>query len=201
MISVIIPYKEDRGWLDKAIESVETQTYKNYEIILSQSDNRVGYNLNRGIEKAKGDYIKYLCDDDLLTPNSLMDSLKGIKYFDFIHGNAINFFPNGRQSIQRPIKRHFECRELLRRNYIHGGTLMYKSEVFEKYGLFDESLWTGEEYDFNLKILKGGARIGYVNSTLYLYRRHELQKSIGNMDGEYQAKRQLQIQEIKSRYV
>jgi glycosyltransferase involved in cell wall biosynthesis len=201
MISIIIPYKEDRGWLDKAIESVEKQTYKDYEIILSQSDNRVGYNLNRGIEKARGGFIKYLCDDDLLTPNSLQDSLNGMGGYDFIHGNAINFFSDKRRTVQRPIKKYFDWRELKTRNYIHGGTLMYRSGVFEKYGLFDESLWTGEEYDFNLKIMHQGARLGYVNSTLYLYRRHEMQKSIGNMDSEYQAKRQLQIQEIKRRYV
>lgn len=200
MISVIIPYKEDRGWLDKAIESVERQTFKDYEIILSQSDNRVGYNINRGIEKANGEYIKYLCDDDLLTSNSLEDSIRAIKYFDFIHGNAINFFTSGKRSIQRPIRRHFEWRELKRRNYIHGGTLMYRADVFDKYGMFDESLWTGEEYDFNLRIMHQGARIGYVNSTLYLYRRHDMQKSLGNLDREYQAKRQAAIQEIKDRY-
>lgn len=201
MISVIIPYKEDRGWLDKAIESVEKQTYKDYEIILSQSDNRVGYNLNRGIEKARGGFIKYLCDDDLLTPNSLQDSLNGMMGYDFIHGNAINFFNDKRRTVQRPVKKYFDWRELKTRNYIHGGTLMYRAGVFEKYGLFDETLWTGEEYDFNLKIMHQGARLGYVNSTLYLYRRHEIQKSLGNMDIEYQTKRQLQIQEIKNRYV
>ena len=40
-VSVIIPYNKDRGWLNEAIESVNNQTHKNIELILSQSDKRV----------------------------------------------------------------------------------------------------------------------------------------------------------------
>ena len=59
-VSIIIPYKDNRGWLDKAITSVENQTYSNIELIVSQGDNGVSKNLNKGIKKATGDYIKYL---------------------------------------------------------------------------------------------------------------------------------------------
>jgi GT2 family glycosyltransferase len=89
---------------------------------------------------------------------------------------------------------------LLVNNSIHGGTLLYDRVVFERYGLFNESLWTGEEYEFNLRILSKGAKIGYCNKMLYLYRRHVGQKSIGNMDPEYQAKRKDAIEDIKCMY-
>jgi glycosyltransferase involved in cell wall biosynthesis len=199
-VSIIIPYQHDRGYLDKAIESVEKQKYKNIELILSQSENSVGYNFNRGVERATGDYIKYLCDDDMLTVNSVQDSVKAMQDNDFIHGNAINLFSNGQHSVHRPSVIKPTLPLMLIENRIHGGTLMYRANVFERFGMMDETLFTGEEYDMNLMFLSKGAKIGYCDSWLYYYRRHEQQKSLGNLATEYQNKRRKQIQEIRKRY-
>lgn len=198
-VSIIIPYKDDRGYLDKAIESIEKQSYKNYEVILSQSDNKAGYNFNRGIEKATGDLIRYLCDDDMLTENSLQHTVHRFQG-DFIHSNAFNFYENGRIYRHVPKIKNPNLRELKKKNQFHGGTVVYHSSVFDRFGLFDEELWTGEEYDFNLKLLSQGAKVGYINAFTYFYRRHSLQKSLGNTCPEYQAKRQEEIQVIKNRY-
>jgi GT2 family glycosyltransferase len=89
---------------------------------------------------------------------------------------------------------------MLIENRIHGGTLMYRANVFERFGMMDETLFTGEEYDMNLMFLYKGAKIGYCDAWLYYYRRHEQQKSLGNLATEYQNKRRKQIQEIRKRY-
>lgn len=179
-VSVIIPYRVDRGYLEQAIQSVKNQTYEGeIELILSQSDNGVSYNLNKGVNKANGSLIKYLCDDDKLTPNCIKDSVEAIEGFDFIHGNAINFWSNGNKQYHRSTKAKPTLKDLKKENTIHGGTLMYRAEVFEQFGMFDETLWTGEEYEFNLRLLSMGAKIGYCNSFLYYYRRHDTQKSLG----------------------
>ena len=94
-VSIIIPYNVDRGWLDQAEESIDRQTFDNIEVIHSQSDNGVSYNLNRGIEKATGDFIKYLCEDDMLTLNSIEDSVNAMEGVDFIHGNSYTLYNNG----------------------------------------------------------------------------------------------------------
>lgn len=201
-VSIIIPYKEDRGFLAEAIESVERQSYKNIELILSSSNQGVSYNLNRGIEKATGRYIKYLCDDDRLPEKSIEYSVMAMadKGCDFIHANATLFFPNG--AVQRwiPSIHKPSLADMLIRNQIHGGTLMYDRSVFKRFGLFNECLWTAEEYEFNLRILSRGAKIGYTNQYLYDYRRHSKQKSIGNLERSYQMKRQEAIEDIKSMY-
>jgi len=201
-VSIIIPYVKDRGYLDEAIQSVKDQTYKGeIELILSQSDGRVGFNINRGIEASTGDYVKYLCDDDLLTPNCIADSVIGMDWFDFIHGNAIDFYEDGRVQDHRAKIKHPTLRDMLLFNQIHGGTLMYRRDVFERFGMWDEELWTGEEYDYNMMLLSNGAKIGYVGSNLYKYRRHSEQKSIGILEGEYQFKRTHAKELIKKRYV
>jgi len=205
-VSIIIPFKEDRGYLKEAIKSVENQSYSNIELILSQSNQGVSYNLNRGIEKATGDFVKYLCDDDRLPERSIEFSVAAFKeqgfqrVVHFIHGNAINFFPDGKTESWFPSVHEPNLFEMLRNNQIHGGTLMYKRSVFDRFGLFNECLWTGEEYEFNLRILSKGAVIGYCDEFLYEYRRHSGQKSLGNMARDYQTKRRIAIEDIKNMY-
>lgn len=199
-VSIILPYSKDRGYLDKAIESIHNQNFAgDIEIIHSKSNNGVSYNLNRGIEIATGDFVKYLCDDDMLTPNSLHDSVQSMQHFDFIHGKAINFYPNGKRDIYVPRVPFPNLKQMLQTNVIHGGSLMYRRDVFERFNVwFDESLTCAEEYDLNMNLLSKGALLGYCNSTLYLYRRHDEQKSLGK--GIDQKARAIKIQAIKDRY-
>ena len=90
-ISIIIPYKTDRGYLSKAIQSAEAAlAYAKVEgeIIKAQSDNGVSFNLNEGVKQAKGEFVTYLCDDDELPREAIKHTLVGIRGYDFIHGNA-----------------------------------------------------------------------------------------------------------------
>jgi len=200
-VSLIIPYNKDRGWLDLAIQSVYDQTYKDVELIISQSDNGVSYNLNEGIKKAKGDFIKYLCEDDMLTSNSIQDSVNTMLLgnYDFIHGNSTIIHAKGNITLQRPRTTKPNLAEMIRSNVIHGGTLMYKADVFKRFGLFDETLNTGEEYDYNMKLLYNGAKLGYCDADLYKYRMHGNQKSY-MLRRRNQAKRKATIEMIKNRY-
>lgn len=198
-ISIVIPYKVDRGYLRQAEQSIRDQQYDGeIQVIHVQSDNGVAYNLNRGIEQATGEYVKYLCDDDMLTPNSLLLSAYAMHGNDFIHGCAINFWADGREQIYRPTNTSPSLQEMAQRNVIHGGTLMYRRDVFDRIGLFDESLDCAEEYEFNMRCLQAGMKLGYTNNLLYRYRRHPQQKSLGaNVDQKIRAKK---IQQIQQRY-
>lgn len=201
-VSIIIPYIKDRGWLDKAIYSVVNQDYRGeIEIIESQSNNGVSYNLNRGIEKSTGEYIKYLCDDDMLTEWSITSSVEAIQGYDFIHGGAIiRFQETGEEIPFFPKDKYPTLESMVDSNKIHGTTLMYRRDVFDRVGLFNENLDCAEEYEFNLRCLKNGLTINYCHNLLAMYRRHEKQKSLGNMDKAYQDARQKKIETIKSWY-
>lgn len=199
MVSIIIPYNKDRGYLTHALNSIDRQGYKDIEVIQSHSDNGVSYNLNQGIKKAKGELITYLCDDDMLPPNAIEDTVKNFKG-DFVHGNAVNFWPDGKKQLQVPTKLNPTLKDMLNKNFIHGGTVTYHIDCFSDNNLFDESLTTGEEYEFNLRLLSQGYKLEYVDKLLYLYRRHEAQKSLGNQASEYIAERKRKINLIKGMY-
>ena len=201
-VSVIIPYKEDRGWLDQAIKSVENQDYKNIELVLSQGDGSVGQNFNKGLIKAKGKYIKILAEDDILPRDCVSNCLKGFKKgIDFIHGNAMEFTDIiSKGNVYKPLKTNPSLEQLLTTNYFHGGAMMYTREIFKKIGNYNESLWTGEEYEFHLRALFFGCKVGYVDNNLYYYRRHINQKSIGTTNKTYQLLRKEHINDFKEWY-
>jgi len=204
-VSIIIPYKEDRGFLQEAINSIANQSYNNIELILSNNDANKSFNFNRGIEKATGSLIKYLDDDDMLPPDAIANSVncmvknKGLA----MHGNAIIFFNTPEEKTPQvfiPIQKTPTLERMLFNNVMHGTTLMYHKSVFDKFGLFNEDLWTAEEYEFNLRLLSKKIQFHYCNKYIAYYRRHINQKSIGNTNEDYQQKRQRVIKQIKNLY-
>jgi glycosyltransferase involved in cell wall biosynthesis len=199
LVSIIIPYRINRGYLSQAIESIHSQNYPGaIEIIQSNHDAGVSFNINRGIEKASGEFIKYLCEDDWLPVNSIKDSVEGIQGHDFIHGKAYGYFHQRKIVPYEPPIKHPTLEQNATKNVIHGGSLMYRMSVFERLGLFDESLDCAEELEMNLRCLQAGMSIGYVDKFLYYYRRHEQQKSLGK--GVNQMVRSFKINQINERF-
>ena len=193
-VSVIIPYKEDRGYLQDAIRSVEVQTYPDIELILSKGDGNAAYNFNRGLQRATGDLIKKLDSDDWLTPDSIELSVQGMRGYDITHGNAY--------MVERGIKKyksrveHPTTQSLLRDSSMHGITAMYRKDLFDKVGVFDHTLDMAQEYEFHLRALQKGSSIGYINSYLGYYRIHD--KMISASDS---GKRKQVLKNIKSRFL
>jgi len=111
LISVIIPTYQRRNKLKSTLESILTQTYSNYEVLImddgstdgtkemvhSFKDSRIFYNWqkntggpgnprNRGIRLAKGDWIAFLDSDDSWKENKLNEIYKQINdKNDFIY--------------------------------------------------------------------------------------------------------------------
>ncbi len=195
-VTVIIPYNEDRGWLKDAVESVPNDV----QLILSQGLGNWPQNFNRALPEAEGQYIKYLHEDDILSPNCITDSVKAIEDqgVDFIHGNAIHVsMRTGKSLSWKPRITHPTMRNLLEKNTIHSATLMYRREVFERIGSFSENnkLKSFEEYEFNLRCLQAGMKIGYCNSVLAYYRRHSKQL-IRTTDKELRTKYRKEVIDI-----
>ena len=193
MVSVIIPYDIDRGYLKEAIRSVKAQTYGNWELIVERGECRLGQNLNNAILGARGEYIKVLAEDDLLTPDSLKILRKGIKSYDFVYSDAENF-GDLKGWPERSNDKTVTLESMLKGNGIHGGTTLYRKDVLIEAGCYDDTLCTGEEYDLHLKLIKNGCTHRHIPGIVYRYRLHASNKSAArNRHGE--------IQMIKQRYV
>jgi GT2 family glycosyltransferase len=175
-VTVIIPYKVNRGWLQDAINSVPKE---NVQLLVSQGEGNWPENFNKVLKLAMGDYIRYLHEDDMLTSNCINDSIRTLEWqgADFMHGDVYELDQeSGRQWYWRSPKKFPTLNDMLEKNYMHSASLMYRREVFEKLSSFNETLNVMEEYEFNLRCLQAGMKLGYCGSPLAIYRRHREQK-------------------------
>ena len=179
-ISVIIPTYNRRHTLERAIDSVLSQTFKPFEIIIVddgsedgtrnwvqeaypsikyiyQSNNGVSSARNKGIISSRGSWIALLDSDDEWMPEKLEDQVIFINENPgslFCHTNEI-WIRNGVRVNQ--LKKHKKYggdifKYCLDMCRISPSSSLIKKEVFEDVGLFDESLTVCEDYDLWLRI-------------------------------------------------
>lgn len=194
--TIIIPYNEDRGWLDKAIESAEAQPGCKVRPI--KGDGTVGQNLNIELRQLTTEFWCQLDEDDLLTPHSVASRLAYMKDADFVHARALNLYTDGSTSPYTMTNPHTTFKSCLDRNGIFGSSGLYRADLIDKYGYWREDLTTGEEWEYHLRLLSKGCRLAFCPDVVYLYRRHDKQKSLGV--GVDQAKRKLIHLSIKKEY-
>ena len=125
LVSVVMPVWNAEKYIGAAIESIQAQTYQNFELMLvedcptdntsavvadyAQRDGRlrvlkndknrgIAYTTNRAIAEAKGKYIALLDDDDLMTPWRLelqVAYLEQHPEIDILGGCTVNIFEDG----------------------------------------------------------------------------------------------------------
>ena len=195
MISVIVPYNEDRGWLGKCIDSIKNQTYKDFELIEAKGPGTLPENFNNGLKQAKGEFIKMVQDDDWLPRNALQHLADGIKDHPWIVGNV--WQGCDLPYIYKPA--YMDLKSNLNHYAIHMGSTMYRKSILEDIGGMDVTLTTGEEYDMHLLLLHLGHIPGYIDKEVYHYRMWDGGKSV-----IYRRKRKEwranELAKIKARY-
>lgn len=176
MISVIIPYDKDRGFLEQCVKSIEAQTYKDFEIIHAKSDCSVAVNFNFGLKMAKGEFCKFVTEDDWLPPEGLSYLVHGICDSPWAYANAIQYEDPAKTTwIYKPQFHDLESN--IKQNQVHGGTTIYRTETLLSIGGMDESLWTGEEYEMHLRLWSQGFIPRYIDKEVYVHRLWGGQKS------------------------
>ena len=226
IVSIIIPCIRNRGYLIEAIGSAITQMTGTEVIVVSDGDKntvervvreftQVKYvyqehgglskAVNTGVKLAKGKYIKILPDDDKLMPDCLKNLVEGLETAkaDWIHANAWIVTQEGKKysndSIHIPRRTLPTLKDMLSHNHINGVSPLYKKSCWDKCGGWDESIWTGEELDWHLKLLKYGCKIAYVNKTVVMYRKHKQRKSFRKTKKYFLARVRV-IKRIRRRY-
>ena len=179
-ISVIIPTYNRRHTLERAIDSVLSQTFKPFEIIIvddgskdgtkewllqnypsvqyiHQPNNGVSSARNKGIQISQGSWIALLDSDDEWMPEKLEYQSRFIevnKDSSFCHTNEI-WIRNGVRVNQ--MKKHKKYggdifKHCLDICRISPSSSIINKDVFEEVGAFDESLTVCEDYDLWLRV-------------------------------------------------
>lgn len=195
-ISVIIPTHNRAEFLMDVLESVYCQTRKPFEIIVvddgstdntreavSKSFKDVDYihqknsgpaaARNAGIARARGDVIVFLDDDDLLLPKAFeltvgrLESKIGFE-IDIVSGLIMrveNIKKIHGKYTYKAIPPAWPERLI--------GSALIRKHLFDKVGLFDETLFLGEDIDWFMRAREKQVRFSFLPEITYLYRMHQ----------------------------
>jgi len=199
MVTIILPYDKDRGYLQRMIDSIEAQTYDDIELITVHSPASVATNFNTGLKQAQGEFVKVVGEDDWLPEDSIQNLVDGIGDHPWICANAFNVIDR-KPYIEKPNPRKLTLSHMIAKNVIHGGSTLYRTEILNEIGGMDESLWTGEEYDMNMHLMSKGYIPGYLDKEVYFYQVSNFQKST-IYRRENLIKREQALKEIRQKWL
>jgi glycosyltransferase involved in cell wall biosynthesis len=178
-VSVIIPSFNRPELVERAVESVINQTLSDIEIIvvddcsdvdlvtlltgyknlkvLRNDRNRGGcYSRNRGISEAKGKYLNFLDDDDILYPEKLEKQLKCFNRSSIPNlGMVTCNVEDGRSGdiiIKKNEVRGNIYKEVLEKFAVSGiESMLFRADYVKEIGGFDEKLQSSQEYDLLIR--------------------------------------------------
>ena len=228
LVSICIPTYNGAAFLEEALDSVTAQTYRPIEVVVSDDASKdttlaiveaytarvdfpvrvvvhkpkgIGANWNNSIRHAKGAYIKFLFQDDVLEPTCIEEMLTVFKAHPDVGlvGSKRTFIVEGEPSPEidewiakfKNLQVQFESPEPLtlidktlfsRRDFLDSPmnkigeppTVMFKKDILLEVGSFDEKLQQILDYVFYYRILKKYPII-IINRPLVQFRIHSAQ--------------------------
>ena len=192
LVSVVIPAYNAAPFLSGALKSVLAQTYKNYEILviddgstdataevikrlsmvrlLSQRHTGAAAARNRGIGAARGSLVAFLDADDIWMPSKLEKQVAFLQRHPDIgmaicEHTVLEEDGSERMSDKSVLFKGDTVRNIFLHSDVATPTVIVRKEVFNKVGLFDESLSCAEDENLWMRIGMS-YRIGLVGEPL-----------------------------------
>jgi glycosyltransferase involved in cell wall biosynthesis len=180
MISVVIPAFNRAQLVDRAVSSVLSQSFTDFEVIVVDDGSTEDLRLacpavshrqvryirqenqgpararNTGIAAATGQYVSFLDSDDVFLPNNLESLVGQFQHkasTDIVHGWAVTTDDFGRdiQWTRPRLEGHVSSRYLFS-NPTPIGTLLIRRQCLDANHLFDARLAMLEDWDFWLRL-------------------------------------------------
>lgn len=199
-VSIITPVYNDSKYIKETINSVLSQTYTNFELIVvddcssddslsivdSFNDSRIvviknntnhgpAYCRNLGLKKATGDYVCFLDGDDVWQKDKIEKQLQFMqsKNIDFCCTKYGTIDDNGadlKKYVYSP--RIINRKKMIRCSYIGCLTVMYKRSIYPDLAI-PENILKRNDYALWLK-LSERTKCYYLNQLTAFYRKHKI---------------------------
>jgi glycosyltransferase involved in cell wall biosynthesis len=188
LVSIIISVLNGGEYIERALESIINQSYRNIEIVvidggstdatldivnryrhlihycISEPDDGIYNAWNKGVKIATGDWIAFLGSDDEYYTNAIesyVDSLALLGNVQYI-SSKIDLHKGDK--IIRTIGEQFNWTAMKKKMIVaHVGSL-HSAALFDQYGLFDETIKIVGDYEFLLRCGKH-LNFGYLDQS------------------------------------
>lgn len=192
-ISIItISYNNAKGLL-RTIESVVAQTYTDYEYIVidggstddsrqiiesfankitywvSESDKGVYHAMNKGIAVAKGEYLHFLNSGDSYATEDVLQKIFSTEYKEpLLRGIQICDYGTHRTRWENLGNREVTLYDMFVNTMLHQATFI-RRDMFDKYGMYDESLKIVSDWKFFLQTILGGEKTIFLGLDIVIF--------------------------------
>ena len=199
LVSIVIPYYRKKDYIKQSINSVLSQSYKNFEIIIIYDDEELldfnylksfvkldkrirlirnkkklgaGLSRNKGIKLSKGKYIAFLDSDDYWKKNKLKTQIAFMKLNKYLisHTTYQIINQNNKKISIRKARSFFKIQDLLYSCDIGLSTVILKKNLFSKNIRFP-NIKTKEDFILWLQILKKKIPIVALDRNLSFWRK------------------------------
>ena len=202
LISIVIPlYNTPIPYLKELLDSVQAQTYPNFQLCLADgsdnsrtgdyirenygTDKRIQYkllennagiseNTNEAIKMATGEFIMFSDHDDTLAPNALFEIVKEMNEHpgtDVVYTDEDKVTMDGKRYFDPHFKPDFNLDMLRCNNYICH-IFVVKREILEQVGMLRKEFDGAQDFDFILRCCEKAENIRHVAKILYHWRNH-----------------------------
>nr|WP_317361834.1 glycosyltransferase family 2 protein [uncultured Blautia sp.] len=202
LISIVIPlYNTPVPYLKELLDSVQAQTYPNFQLCLADgsdnsrtgdyirenygTDKRIQYkllennagiseNTNEAIKMATGEFIMFSDHDDTLAPNALFEIVKEMNEHpgtDVVYTDEDKVTMDGKRYFDPHFKPDFNLDMLRCNNYICH-IFVVKREILEQVGMLRKEFDGAQDFDFILRCCEKAENIRHVAKILYHWRNH-----------------------------
>jgi len=179
-VSICIPTFNRKDYLAETLESIYSQTYKDYEVLVVDDGStdgtkemleERGYNLryhwqenagnaaarNTLLKMAQGKYVAFLDSDDLFTPDAIERMVKAMESEPedvIVYGPYLRIDKNGKVTgrSKRELYNGYCAKEIFQTIFIHTYGSMFPRRALEEVGGFDASLPVCPDYDLWLRL-------------------------------------------------
>ncbi len=181
----------DDGSTDKSLEIL--REYENKIKIISKKNGGTATAFNTGIKIMSGEWFKWLSADDVLYPTAvqeLVDAAAKIQDKNTVIYSNYDIIDETGKVVKQFIEPDYNDMEQFEKNtilldhfYGNAGTALIHKSIFDRFGLYDETIGFQEDYELWLRLcLQHDCRLYLLPKILMGYRVHQNQLTVRNQD-------------------
>lgn len=186
LVSIITVVYNGAATIERTIQSVINQTYKNIEYIIidgcstdgtqdivrsykdkisyfiSEKDSGIYDAMNKGIRKAQGDIIGIINSDDwydVHAAEQAVNAFMGDQDVGLVYGNVFYMEGNKKKKLYIPDR----INTIWHKMTVPHPTVFVKKSIYDRYGIFDTGYKIAADYEFVLRLYTNGVRLKYIN--------------------------------------